>query len=53
MKIDYFSDEEFNKFITYMNKCITLYDADQTFIMNATEHGCYILTKEEINEKIC
>lgn len=38
------SKDEFLKYIEEMNKVITFYDSNQTFIMNATEHGCYILT---------
>ena len=35
--------EEFKKFIYAMNENIHVYGPEQTFIMNATEHGCYII----------
>ena len=37
------NSEEFKKFICTMNENIQIYGPEQTFIMNATEHGCYIL----------
>lgn len=40
------SAEEFYKYIAQLNMTIQLYGKEQTFIMNATEHGCYVLTKK-------
>ena len=39
------NNEEFMRYISLMNELITFYPATETFIMNATEHGCYILTR--------
>lgn len=40
------SDEEFMKYIELMNEQITFYPPIESFIMNATEHGCYILYRK-------
>lgn len=37
-------EEQFIKFIDRMNWNIGLYDANQSFILNATEHGCYVIS---------
>lgn len=37
------NDEEFEKYIELMNEQIQFYPPTESFIMNATEHGCYIL----------
>ena len=39
------SAEEFHNYIAQLNMTNQLYGKEQTFIMNATEHGCYVLTK--------
>lgn len=41
------SEEEFNKYMSLMNEHFKIYDSNQTFIMDATEHGCYILTSKD------
>ena len=42
------SNEEFVKYIDLMNKVIGTYDARQSYIMNTTEHGCYIIVWPKI-----
>lgn len=41
------ADNIFNQYIEEMNKNIGFYDVNQTFIMNATEHGCYVMVKDK------
>lgn len=40
------NDEEFIKYIDLMNEYIGFYPSTETFIMNTTEHGCYILNRK-------
>ena len=42
-------DETFQKFINMMNLTVQVYDSDNTYLMNATEHGCYIVWPKEIS----
>ena len=45
------SDDIFNKYIEVMNNTIQLYDSNNIFIMNATEHGCYIIYNPSTSKK--
>lgn len=42
------NDEEFEKYIELMNEQIQFYPPIESFIMNATEHGCYILWRYKL-----
>ena len=45
------SETIFNKYIDKMNDTIQIYDSNNTFIMNATEHGCYIIHNPSTSKK--
>lgn len=46
--LNYVDEETFHKYINLMNLTIQMYTSANTYLMNTTEHGCYIIWPKEL-----